>query len=481
MMASEVIDETHSNGLALPLQTEIRQCVVYPFMSSVSTFSEIRRTLALAFPIIIGHLGQMLMGIVDSVMIGRVGTVPLAASAFGHSLFTISFILGVGLLMAVSVLGARAHGAGQSSACAEYLRHGMLMAAVLGTGGALVIYGMSLHLEFFGQPEEVNAAGETYIRIIAFSLVPTLFFQVLRQYSEALGFPWGAMGILLLSVVLNVVLNWVLIYGNLGAPALGLDGAGWATLLSRIFAVAGLWFWLKHGTSVAREWPGRGGNAAWWAHIDWARIREMLRIGVPAAGQLMFEAGAFVSAAMMMGWIGTVPLAAHQIALSCASATFMIPLGIGLATAIRIGRAVGEGREHALRRIGFGSIFTAVAFAVIFTGLFVLTGPLIVSGFTHEADVASLAAELLIIAAIFQIFDGGQAVASGALRGLTDVKVPTVITFISYWMMALPTGYFFGVQRGDPHGVWIGLAVGLAVAYLLLSWRFYLKTEPGSA
>lgn len=447
-------------------------------MTSPSTFTEIRRTLALAFPITIGHLSQMLMGIADSVMIGHVGTVPLAASAFGHSLFTVSFILGVGLLMAVSVLGARAHGAGQSSVCAEYLRHGMIMAAVLGVGGALLIYGMSLKLEIFGQPAEVNAEGETYIRIIAISLVPTLFFQVLRQFSEAVGHPWGPMGILLASVGLNVVLNWILIYGHLGAPAMGLDGAGWATLISRTVGVIGLWVWMKHRNSVTREWPGRGENTAWWAPVVWSRMREMLRIGVPAAGQLMFEAGAFVSAAMMMGWIGTVPLASHQIALSCASATFMVPLGIALATSMRIGRAVGEGRMDALRRIGFGSIFTAIAFALVFTAVFAFGGPLIVSGFTHEADVAKLAAQLLIIAAIFQIFDGGQAVASGALRGLTDVKIPTVITFISYWVLALPTGYFLGVQRNDPHGVWIGLAVGLAATYLLLSWRFYRKTSP---
>lgn len=447
-------------------------------MPSVSLYTEIRRTLALAFPIIIGHLSQMLMGIADSVMIGRVGTVPLAASAFGHSLFTISFILGVGLLVAVSVLGARAHGAGQSSVCAEYLRHGMIMAVVLGIGGALLIYILSLKLEIFGQPAEVNAAGETYIRIIAASLVPTLLFQVLRQFSEAVGHPWGAMGIMLVSVALNVVLNWILIYGHWGAPAMGLDGAGWATLISRMVAVLGLWIWLKHRNSVTKEWPGRGENTAWGAPVVWTRVREMLQIGVPAAVQLMFEAGAFVAAAMMMGWIGTVPLAAHQIALSCASATFMIPLGIGLATSIRIGRAVGEGRLESLRRIGFGSIFTAVAFALVFTLVFALGGPLIVSGFTHEAEVAKLAAQLLIIAAIFQIFDGGQAVASGALRGMADVKIPTVITFITYWLMALPTAYYLGVMRHDPHGVWIGLAVGLAFTHLLLAWRFYRKTAP---
>lgn len=445
-------------------------------MNSVSTFTEIRRTLALAFPIIIGQLSQMLMGITDSVMIGHVGAVPLAASAFGGMLFTVSFIIGVGLLLSVSVLGARAHGAKQSSACAEYLRHGMIIGAVMGVLGSLLILGMSLNLELFGQPAEVNAAGENFIRIIAFSLVPTLLFQVLRQFSEAVGHPWGPMGILLASVGLNVVLNWILIYGHFGAPALGLDGAGWATLISRTVALVALWAWLKHRNSVTREWPGRGDNTPWWAPVAWSRVREMLHIGVPAAGQLMFEAGAFGSAAVMMGWIGTVPLAAHQIALSCASTTFMIPLGLSMATSVRIGRAVGEGRVDAVRRIGFGSIFTGVAFALVFTLLFSFGGSLIVSGFTHDLAVTKLAAQLLLIAAVFQIFDGGQTVVSGALRGLADVKVPTVITFIAYWLMALPTGYFLGVKRNDPHGIWIGLAVGLAAAYVLLTWRFYRKT-----
>ena len=149
-----------------------------------------------------------------------------------------------------------------------------------------------------------------------------------------------------------------------------------------------------------------------------------------------------------------------------------------MATAIRIGRAAGEGRVEALRRIGFGAIFTGVAFAILFTLIFAFGGSFIVSGFTNEADVATLATQLLIIAAVFQIFDGGQAVVSGALRGLTDVKVPLLITFIAYWVVALPTGYFYGVQRHDPHGVWIGLASGLAAAYLLLTWRFYRKTTP---
>jgi MATE family multidrug resistance protein len=332
--------------------------------------------------------------------------VPLAASAFANSLFTLSFIVGIGVLMSVSVLAARAHGGGQSRECAEYLRHGMILGVTMGVGGALLMFSMGMGLTHFGQPQEVIVAVEPYFQIIAISLVPTLMFQVLRQFSEAVGHPWGAMGILLVSVVLNVVLNWILIYGNLGAPAMGLEGAGWATLIARVVAALALWFWLKYGNNVTREWPGRRENPRWWAPVVMTRLREMLNIGVPAAGQLLFEAGAFASAAIMMGWIGTVPLAAHQIALSCASLTFMVPLGISIATSVRIGRTVGEGRMESLRRIGFGSIATGVAFSVVFTLAFILGGPLIVSCFTHETEVAALAARLLVIAAIFQIFDG---------------------------------------------------------------------------
>lgn len=449
-------------------------------MAAVSYLTEIRRTLALAFPIVIGQLSQMLMGIADSVMIGRVGSVPLAASAFAHSLFTMAFIFGIGVLMSVSVLVARAHGARQPAVCADYLRHGMVLALVFGTGGAGLMFGFVPWLDGFGQPVEVVAAVEPYFQIIAVSLVPTLIFQVLRQFSEAVGHPWGPMGILLASVGLNVFLNWVLIYGNLGAPALGLEGAGWATLIARVVSVAGLWAWLRHRQAVRREWPGEPGNPGWWAPIDRPRVREMLAIGVPAAGQLMFEAGAFVAAALMMGWIGTVPLAAHQIALSCAACTFMIPLGLSIATSVRIGRTVGEGRHEALRPIGFGALATGVACAVLFTLVFVLAGPWIVRGFTHEIDVADLAARLLIVAAIFQIFDGGQVIGAGALRGLADVKVPTGITFLAYWVLALPTGYFLGVRGMGPMGVWYGLALGLAVAAVLLAIRFYIKSKPAA-
>ncbi len=416
------------------------------------------------------------MGVTDSVMIGHVGTVPLAASAFANSLFMLAFLVGIGVLMSVSVLAARAHGARHSRDCAEYLRHGLLLGVLLAIGGAVLMFLASNRLEFFAQPAEVLAEVEPYFQIIALSLIPTLIFQVLRQFSEAVGHPWGPMGILLVSVLLNVLLNWVLIFGHWGAPALGLEGAGWATLISRCVAAVGLWIWLRHRSEVRAEWPGFGDNLRWFAAISWKHLRAMLGIGVPAAGQLLFEAGAFAASALMMGWLGTAALAAHQIALSCASCAFMVPLGLAIATSVRIGRAVGEGRTDTLRTIGFGSLGAGMGVGILFTLLFAFAGPLIVSGYTHETEVAELAARLLVVAAFFQIFDGGQAIGAGALRGLADVKVPTGITFVAYWLIALPTGYFYGVKGIGPIGVWIGLAVGLAAAAVLLARRFYVKT-----
>lgn len=445
-------------------------------MTLQTTLAEIRRTLALAFPIIVGHLSQMLMGITDSVMIGRIGAVELAASAFANVLFTVSFITGIGILMSVSVLVARAHGAKQSRDCAEYLRHGIWLGLGLAIAGMLLMFGAALRLDHFGQPAEVVAAVEPYLQLIAFSLVPTLLFQVFRQFSEAVGHPWGPMAILLGGVALNVVLNWVLIYGHLGAPALGLAGAGWATLIARITAATVLWLWLRRRSEVRAEWPAQKNNPRWFAPMSRSHLRAMFGIGIPAAGQLLFEAGAFAAAALMMGWIGTIALAAHQIALNCAAFVFMVPLGLSIATSVRIGRAVGENNTTALRPIGFGSLATGVCFAVVFTVIFALAGKYIVSGFTHEIEVVELAARLLIVAAIFQVFDGGQAIAAGALRGMADVKVPTVITFTAYWIIALPTGYFLGVRGIGPLGVWYGLAAGLAFAAVLLARRFYVKT-----
>ena len=438
------------------------------------SLSELRQTLALALPIIGGSVSQILMGLTDSAMVGHVGKVPLAASAFAGSVFGVFFVAGIGLLAPVSVLVARAHGAGRPEECARWLRHGLAVAMAMGVGLALLLTGLSTELHRFGQPAEVVAAANPFFVIIAVSLIPTFLFQVLRQFSEALGQPWQPMIILFLSVGLNALFDWVLIFGHLGAPALGLTGAG-CTLLARCLSVLLLWSWLHRQRAIETMLPRLGHSAS----LAWPHFREMFQIGVPVAGQLLFEVGAFSSAALLMGWLGTVALAAHQIAVSCASFTFMFPLGLAMAVSIRMSQAVGAGRRAALRPIGFGALGLAVAVMGGFALVFAFAGPWIARGFTADPDVAAVAARLLVVAAFFQVFDGAQVVGSGALRGLTDVKVPTVITFIAYWLVALPAAYLLAFHtRLGPTGVWIGLAAGLASAALLLAWRLARATSP---
>ena len=262
------------------------------------SLAELRQTLALALPIVGGSVSQILMGLTDSAMVGHVGRVPLAASAFAGSVFGVFFVAGLGLLAPVSVLVARAHGGGRPDECARWLRHGLAVALAMGVGLALLLAGLSPELHRLGQPPEVVAAVNPFFVIIAVSLIPTFLFQVLRQFSEALGRPWQPMIILFLSVGLNAFFNWVLIFGHLGAPALGLTGSGCSTLLARCLSVLLLWNWLRRQPGIAAQLPRLGQPAG----LAWPHFREMFHIGVPVAGQLLFEVGAFSSAALLMGW-----------------------------------------------------------------------------------------------------------------------------------------------------------------------------------
>jgi MATE family multidrug resistance protein len=433
-----------------------------------AVLKELRLTLALALPMIVAQVSQMLIGITDAAFIGRVGTVELAACAFTHGVFGLCFIVGIGLLIPVGVLTARDHGAQDDAGCTAWLQHGRAMALMSGGSAFLLLAGVSTQLHRFGQPAEVVAVMRPFFLLNSLSLVPAFYFQVQRQYLDALGRPWVGTSVMLADVALNALLNWMFIWGHFGAPALGLTGSGVATLIARTLAVSIIAIWLR-----GQHAPAGG--------LAWPRFRAMLAIGIPAAISLLFEAGAFATAMLMMGWLSATALAAHQIALSCASFTFMFPLGLSMATSIRISKTLGAGQRAALRPIGFGSLGLAALVMLIFGGTFAMGGVALASGFSADPAVITLAAQLLTVAALFQLFDGSQVVASGALRGLTDVKVPTVITFVAYWLVSLPVGYGLGFHTAlGPVGIWTGLASGLACAAVMLSWRFHLKTAAGS-
>lgn len=437
-------------------------------------FRELRPTLTLAVPITIGQVSQMLIGITDSVMIGHTGTVPLAASSFGGNIFGVFYVLGIGLMLPVAVFVSHARGAGRPDECGEYLRHGLALALGFGALETLAIGLLSTQLQWFQQPPEVLALVTPFFLLIGGSITPVLCYLALRQFAEAMGRPWIPMLMMLGCVGLNVFLNWVFIYGHLGFPAYGLAGAGFATLMSRLFVVLGLIEWVRRDRLLRSALPRH-----WLAPLSATRLREMLRLGLPASGMLLFESTAFAASAVMMGWLGAVPLAAHQIATTCVATTFMFVLGLSMASGMQISAASGAGEQHRLRAIGYGALGFGAAIAATFMLIYFLAGAFVSRWFVHDESVITLAAQLLVVAAIFQLFDGGQVIGAALLRGLKDVKVPTLITFFAYWVISIMGGYYFGV-RGDfgAIGIWAALAAGLAFAAVLLVWRFRLLTRP---
>ena len=442
---------------------------------NISLFREAKATLVLAVPLMAGQLSQMLMSLIDAAMVGRVGVVPLAAAAFANCLLGVPILLGVGLLTAVSVQVSQAHGAGRRAETGEVLRHGLVFSLVVGVALVAGVWLAGSQLTRFGQPPEVAAAARGYFLIVGASLLPMLLTLALKQFSEALSHPVPPMLILMGSVVLNAALNWILIYGRWGVPALGLEGAAWATLAARTAAAAALFAYVRR----ARRFDGAA-PVRWWSPLHTAQVRSMLRIGVPTAGMLLLEVSAFSIAAIMMGWLGAAPLAAHQIALSCASTTFMLPLGISLAVSIRVGQAVGAADMEKARAIGLSACALGVGVMAACGALFATAGEPIARAFVDDAAVAALAARLLLAVAAFQIFDGLQVVAAGALRGLADVTVPLIFCVVAYWLVALPAAYEAAFVRGlGPLGIWIGLALGLACAALLLTARFAWRTRAG--
>src|SRR5262245_53445598 len=434
---------------------------------------EVRPTSSLAFPIMAGMVAHMLIGLADTIMVGSVGVVPLAASAFVNAITHLPLVFGIGLLSAVAVLTSQAFGARQAAEAGDVFRHGLIVAAGAGILTVGVLVGLRPFLHWFGQPPEVVAASGTYLVLFGASMLPALVAHGCKQFSEALNQPWAPTFILLGGVLLNVLLNWILIYGNWGAPALGLEGAGWATLIARSVMALGLIGYVVRAPALRAFQPAR-----WRAALSRERFQRWLRLGWPVATQHLLEVSAFVFAALMMGWISADAIAAHQIAITCAATTFMFPLGIGMATCIRVGHAWGAGQHERMRRIGFVGIALAAAIMGVFAVMFVVAGGTIARLFVSSPLVVQLTVQLLLVAAVFQVADGVQIGAISALRGLTDVRVPAMIAVFAYWIIAVPLGaaLAFPARQGAV-GIWIGLATGLGVAAFSLLWRFHRKSR----
>ena len=435
--------------------------------------TELRATLALAVPMMIGQFGQMLMGITDTLVLGRVGIVPLAAVGFSNTLVGTSYVGGIGLLASIGIFAAQAHGANLEKEKIEVMRSALWLSLLAGVAAAMLIGLLLPVLHIFGQPAPIEMAARPYLAIVGFSLVPALGSMAAKTFCEALGKPVMPTVILYLGITLNLLLNLPLVFGWMGIPALGLLGSAIATLVSRFFVLAGT---LAYSLFLSRlPW-----SALAFSRVDWRRVGALFRVGVPVCCQYLAEVGAFSFGAVMMGWIGTVALASHQVVLTCAATTFMFPLGISMAAAVRIGHAIGSQAYAALRRIAFGAVGISASVSACFAAIYFAGGREIAGLFTSESMVLDLAARLMVVAGIFQIADGIQVTAAGCLRGLADVRLPMVIGFFCYWAVAMPTAFVvaFLVPLGAT-GIWIGFAAGLFVAATLLTWRLLGMTRPG--
>jgi len=434
---------------------------------------EIFKTLKLAYPVIIGQLGIIMMGVVDSIMVGQLGSVPLAAASLGNSLIFLILIIGIGCSIVVSPIIAILVGGKRYSECGTYFRQSLLVNVVL----SIVMIGIILlgvnFIHYLNQPPEVIELAIVFMSIVGLSAFPLMVYQTYKQFIEGFSIVKPAMIIAVLANIINAFANWVLIFGKFGFPELGIAGSAWATFASRVFMALAIMFYVMRNEKFKQydvNFHFRG--------LDFPIIKKILSLGLPSGFQYFFEVGAFTFAVIMIGWIGANELAAHQIAINLASISFMAVLGISQAASIRVGNAMGERSVSKIRKAGFTGIFLGATIMSLAGLTFILLNNFLPTLYIDDEAVISIASRLIIIAALFQLSDGTQAVGIGVLRGLTDVKGPTIITFIAYWVVSLPIAYLlaFNFDLGVD-GVWIGLLIGLTASAILLTLRFNYKSK----
>lgn len=433
-----------------------------------------KRNLQLALPVMVGSLGHIMVGVADSLMVGRyLGAVPLAAVSLANSVFHIPFVFAIGVAFGLTPLVANADGEGDQQKAAGLWKNAFYINLVFGVFLAILLFFTQPVLGMMGQEPEVVTYAAPYFSIISWSMIPFLLFLNLKQFAEGLSDTLAATRISLAANVLNVVLNYALINGVWGFPAMGLAGAAWASFAARVAMFLGLWLYVRWHKKFKAFWLHRKS-----AHFSWESINKILAIGIPSGLQYIFEVGAFAISAILVGTIGALPQAAHQVSISLASISYMTASGLSAAASIRVGNQLGKKDYFTLRLAGL-TLFRMVIVFMIIAGIIFLSGrhfwP---SLFTTEPTVIAIAAQLLVITTLFQISDGVQVVAQGALRGLSDTKTPTVFSFISYWVVSLPMAYVLGFYTTlGVVGVWVGLAAGLTLNAILLYKRFMKKAN----
>ena len=436
----------------------------------------------LAAPVMLGMLGHSFVSFVDNIMVGQLGTAELAAVSLGNSFMFIAMSLGIGFSTAITPLTAEADAEQNFKKGKSAFKHGLFLCTVLGVSLFLMVFFSKPLMYLMKQPTEVVKLAIPYLNLVAFSLIPLIVFQGFKQFSDGLSMTRYPMYATLLGNIANVILNYVLIFGKFGFPELGIVGAAYGTLASRFIMVWHLWYLLK-GKEKSKAYVT---NIKFFV-LETLMLKKIINLGAPSAMQMFFEVAIFTAAILLSGTLGKNPQAANQIALNLSSMTFMVAMGLGVAAMIRVGNQKGLQNFIELRRIAYSiflfGILLAVGFAVIFFAFNNLLPKIYVDfddakNLVDNTEVVEIASKLLIAAAIFQISDSIQVIVLAALRGLQDVKIPTIITFFSYWVIGFPISWFLGKEEAyGSFGIWLGLLAGLTTAAILLYIRFNYLTK----
>ena len=429
----------------------------------------LQATLKLSIPLIIGQLSQTIISLSDTTMVGNYNTDSLAAAALANGLFFMIFILGLGITLGITPLNTDSFVNNQIERSKKLLKNGVWLYGACGVLITIVLLSLSFFLDRMGQAPKIVLLARPYMHIISISCIPIFLFFAFRNFVQSFQDTRIPTVIELSTALLNVLLNYLLIFGEGGFPELGLIGAGWATLLARLVGLVAMVVYFMAKYKIYLE------GVAWFS-LDRVVIIELLKIGVPIGLALFFETSAFGFANIMTGWIDPETQAAHLIALNIASTTFLVALGVSLAGSVRVAHYLGLQQKSNVRLAGQAAITLAVSIMAIFALLIVMLRHHLPVYWVDDPQsvVIGITAELLVVAAIFQLSDGLQVAANNALRGMADVQVPSLITLFAYWAVGIPCGYLLGFTFGlGALGIWVSLAIALTASAALLTWRFY--------
>ena len=429
---------------------------------------EFKKNMQLAYPVMLGQLGHVLVGFADSIMVGELGPAPLAAVSLANSLAFIAFSIGIGFTFAITPLIAEAHTSNNVSRGKNYFQHGILMSLILSFVLCGALFLMKPLMYRMDQPVEVVEYASPYFDIVMYSMIPMLLFQAYKQFSDGMSQTQYPMRAAIIANVINVGLNYLLIYGKFGFPKLELIGAGLGTLISRVLMLAFIMY-IVHTKDVFSVFVER----IKFSNFKKRFVMKVLNVGYPSALQMFFEVGMFAGGILITGMIGTIAQAANQISLNLATMTYMVAVGLSVTATIRVGNQKGLKDYVSLKRMALSVLLLMFILDIFLAGGFILLKDFLPTLYVEDTGVIKMAATLLIIAGLFQIPDGIQVVLLGALRGLQDVKVPMVYTFIAFWVVGLPVSYVLGIKTDlGAIGVWIGMLVSLTLSAIMLYLRF---------